>query len=230
MLRTVRDDWRSSLPSEKELIFRSGINGIEGLHVGFGVVLNEALQLRKWGQLERAQEQVAVSADLCERVTSPLAGMLSALEAHARHFGTLPSVDPLRPENFRGEAAKQIAWRNETLSRVLWRQHHRFLHKLRSLGEIAQRMTHTYRGAATRVAEVSSLSARLDWEVLDCVHFDLSTALSETKVLLKSFLVALPEAEVHFFHERLATSLCPAREQTAPPTTTNGRVPLFRRQ
>jgi trans-aconitate methyltransferase len=39
------------------------------------------------------------------------------------------------------------------------------------------------------------------WECLDDCHFDLNTCLRETIVLLKSFLVAIPENELDGFEQ-----------------------------
>jgi hypothetical protein len=41
------------------------------------------------------------------------------------------------------------------------------------------------------------------WEALDHCHFDLNTCLRETFVLLKSFLMVLPDEQIAAFEEEL---------------------------
>lgn len=222
--RTVFQDWYARLCPEKGDVFEDCVSGIEVFHRTFSVALNEALEFKKSGRYGPVRHQVAISADLCERFAPQLAGLFLALEQHSQHYGTLPSVDALEPENFRGDAARGLARRNLNLSVVLWGQNNRFLFKLRSLHEITSCSAVAYREAAIRVVEGSSIGPRQDWAALDSCHYDLTTALSEAKVLLKSFLVALPDEEIQYFRERLA--LC----TSAMRTEADRRTATFRRQ
>lgn len=222
--RTVRQDWRLKLPPEKNSVFSSVSSTIQSSHSVFGIVLDEGMQLSQFGDRRVVAEQASLSADLCERFVAPLCGTLDALERHARHFGTLPSVDSLKADNFRGDSTRQAARRNEVLSQVLWRQHNRFLHKLRTLHDMAHSLATVYRATVTRIIEDSSVSPRLDWAALDCIHYDLTTCLSETTVMLKSFLVALPEEELDFFSEQVAKATSAVR------IVSNRRAAAFRRQ
>ena len=120
--------------------------------------------------------------------------------------------------------ARRAASLNDLLSQLLWRHHLRFLHKLRTLSEITFNVSSIYRNAVDRVSEGSSISCQQDWDALECAHLDLSTAFSEATVLLKCFLVALPDHEVKFFGEQLAS----ATSEQNP--ALNRRAPSFRRQ
>jgi hypothetical protein len=222
--RTVRQDWRTKLSEDKHSVYLYGCNAVQTAHDVFGIVLDEALQLSRERDPQLAAEQAKLSADLCERFVAPFCGMLSALESHARHFGTLPSVDSLNPGHFRGSPAQQAARRNEVLSQVLWRQHNRFLHKLRTLNEMSYSLAAAYRSAVNQIAEGLSSDPRGDWATLDCIHYDLTTCLSEGTVLLKSFLVALPDGELRFFSEHLAKAISAVR------LVSNRRAVAFRRQ
>lgn len=222
--RSVFQDWYARLCPEKYDVFEDCLSHIVTAHNIFGVALNEALELRKHSRSNGIRRQVEISADLCERFAPQLAGLFLALEQHAQHYGTLPAVEALCPENFRGEAARSLARKNLNLSLVLWSQNNRFLHKLRSLHEITWSCASVYRGASTHIVEGSSIGPRQDWNALDNCHYDVTTALSEAKVLLKSFLLALPDKELQYFRERLA--LC----TTATRVEADRRTALFRRQ
>jgi hypothetical protein len=221
---TVRRDWHSPLTDDKDLVFMLGVNTVTNSYDIFGIELDEGLRSFRRGQPVLAREHTLVSADLCERFVGPLSGLLSALEQHARHYGTLPTVDPLHAEHFRGDAPRRAAALNDLLSQVLWRHHLRFMHKLRTLSEITFNLCSSYRNVAERVAEGSSISCRQDFDALECAHFDLTTAFREATVLLKCFLVALPDQEVKFFGEQLASAT------SAESFALNRRAPSFRRQ
>ena len=222
---TVRQDWRAELTKRKNKAFRYGIELIEPLHYMFGVALNEAIGLRNRGNLDLAREQIRVSINLCHRCVESLSALLLTLERHARHFGTLPSVEPLDVENFQGEAAKFRARMSFTLSMVLWGQHSLYLHKVKDLGRLVNDQDELYAVTAERVADGYSVFPKFDWDVLDGVHYDLTTAVSEAKILLKCFLVAMPEAEVRHFHRQVATATTLAARAEA-----NGRAAAFLRQ
>jgi len=174
--------------------------------------------------MDLACEQVTVSADLCDRFAGSLEGLVQALGMHARYFGTLPSVNPLDPEFFTGSTARKAASMNSLLSHVLFKQNNRFLHKLWTLGEMASDIGIEYRALVMQVAEGMNASVQQDWEQLSSLQFDLTTSLRETTVVLKSFLVSLPGAEVGCFRDGLVESLAAAS------SVADRRAVAFRRQ
>lgn len=222
---SVRRDWRSQLNDEKDRAYRSGLRDLEQSYNMFGIALNEAMDLRNRSQLDMAREQVRFSVPLCQRFAGLLSILLLTLERHSRHFGTLPNVEPLNGENFRSQTAKYKAKMNATLSLVFWGRHNQFLQKVRALEDLVSDQEESYSAAAERIAEGSSISPKSDWRTLDWVHYDLTTASSESKILLKSFLVAVPDREVRLFqHEMEAV---PPFSHLAEP---DRRAAAFRRQ
>lgn len=222
--RTVRQDWRTELSPEKTIVYERVLAEVRNAHVMYSVALDEAMTLRKWGRLELACEQMSVSADLCGRFAVALEGLLWVLEQHARHFGTLPSVNALDPEFFQGETARRAARTNSLLSRVLWRQQNRFLHKLRTLGEMASELEAENRLLADFIVVGSNVSAAQAWEQLGVLHFDLTSSMSEATVILKCFFVELPGDEVAAFGERLKSTLLSA------PAVADKRAAEYRKQ
>ncbi len=201
--RTVHEDWQAWLPAEKNQLFGATVVELETCYTMLSITLDEALSLRSQGHLLHAREQAGVCAELFRRLAMRLLTALRALEAHGRHFGTLPSVAPLDPEFFRGETAQIIAWKNQLMSRVLFSLRSRFFHKLRNLAEAVEELEEEFREASDEIAAGSSVHPVADWQALDTRHYDLNTCLRETTVLLKCFLCALPNEQVQLFAQKL---------------------------
>ncbi|HET9401189.1 MAG TPA: hypothetical protein VFO34_09570 [Candidatus Acidoferrales bacterium] len=222
---SVRRDWRTRLSDDKDRAYQSGLQDFEPVHNMFGIALNEAIDLKNQGSLDMAREQVRFSIAFCQRFVGLLSILLLTLERHSRHFGTLPNVEPLDVENFRSHTAKHKARMNATLSLVLWGRHNRFIQKVRVLEELVSDQEETYCATAGRIAEGSSISPKQDWRTLDWVHYDLTTASSESKILLKSFLVAVPDREVRLFTQEIE-----AAPPFSQPVEPDRRAAAFRRQ
>jgi hypothetical protein len=210
VIRTVRQDWHAELSEEKLEVFEYVVGQVNPAYVIYSVALDEAIELRKSGRFALAREQATVSADLCDRFAGALEGLLQALARHAEYFGTLPSVNPLDSSLFVSKTARKAAFMNSLLSRVLFQQNNRFLHKLWTLEGMASDIGIKYRNVATQVDDETSASLRKDWELLSCLQFDLTTSLREFTIMLKSYLVSLPGADVASFLDRLVESLATA--------------------
>lgn len=210
--KTVHQDWRAELPTEKSQVYAFARAQAEPAHTIFSMALNEAMMLRRSGKHEMACDQAEVSAELCVRFADVLECVLNVVERHADNFGLLPSEKALDPALFRGETAIRAANMNSLLSGVLLGGRKRFLHKLRTLGEIACAIAEEYRVSTADICEGSS--TKQDWEKLSVLQYDLTTSLSETAVMLKSFIISLPPGQVIAFRDRLTTAL--AAMEAAP--------------
>jgi len=208
--RNVRQDWRTELRAAKLDAFEFALEEVEPASVIFSMALNEAIALWKSNQYDLARDQVNFSADLCDRFATSLDGVLQALNRHAHYRGSLPAVLALNPDLFIGKIARRLAAMNSLLSVVLFTQNNRFLHKLWTLREMVSDNETEYRNIATHAAEGSGSSQRQDWSTLSNLESDLNTTWLETKVVLKSFIVSMPEAEVGSFRSRLVVSLAAA--------------------
>jgi len=235
--KSLRHDWHAELPSEKSQVFDYAIAQTKPAYVIFSMALNEALMLRRSGKHEMACDQVEVSAELCVRFADTLECLLDVVERHADNFGLLPSVNPLEPLYYVGETAKRAAAMNSLLSTVLFRQHNRFLHKIRTLAEMACKIAEEYRLMTSEVCE--GTSSKDDWDHLSSLQYDLTTSLSEAIVMLKSFIISLPSGEVLAFRERLAKALLTSqaaarhtseRASQRRPAVLDRRASTFRRE
>lgn len=219
---SVQQDWRAWLPESKAEVYNAFTQQLESLYLMFSVALDEALALRSCGKLHKSCQAVFVIPSLCKRLAHPLAGLLRALGQHAKHYGTIPNAAPLKPSNFQSARGQRTARMNDLLSRVLLTQRSQFLHKITTLQEMVEDLAEDFRSAAEEVGLGLSVHPQTDWRAVDVAHYDLNTCLREALILLKSFLVAVPESQLGAFQktvrDQMAAPESPSRLQyDAPP-------------
>lgn len=198
---SVKQDWRAWLPQEKDQVFREYVRALESNYNMFSVSLNLAMELRQEGHLGKSLEAIGVSSGLCRRMTELLASMLHSLFDHAKHYGTIPNAAPLEPGNFRGQKGQRFARLSGLLNRVLLSHRLQFLHKVSTLGEMVEELGKEFREAADDLAGRTSANPGSMWKEADTNHYDLNTCLRETIVLLKSFLLVLPNDQLWAFQK-----------------------------
>ena len=199
--RCVQQDWRTSLPEEKALVFQEHERHLESLYNMFSVSLNEAIELKLAGFLVKAWSAIAMTSELCGRLTRPLTGTLRALHEHAKHYGTVPSAAPLNPDNYHGLKGQRSARMSGLLDRVLLSQRLQFLHKVNTLEEMVEDLDRDFRSVANDLAGGLCPDPERGWREVDAGHYDLNTCLRETIVLFKSFLVVLPAGQLTDFEK-----------------------------
>jgi hypothetical protein len=170
------------------------------------VTLDEALDLRRRGSLAQAAEAAAIAGGLCVRFTQSLRLVLSGLQRHAKHFGLVPNAAPLDSENFRGGRVQRTARLTGFLNRVLLSQRSRFIYKAATLQEIVEDLKKDFCETVEDLVSGIHLQNEELWQALDAGHYDLNTCLRETFVLLKCFLVVLPEDQLVSFESELQLS------------------------
>ena len=206
---SVKEDWRAWLPEPKAQVFHKHIQRLESCYAMWSVSLNEAIELRQDGRLGKSIQAIGVSSRLCRLLTEPLAGMLCALLQHAKHYGTVPNAAPLDPANYQGQRGQRSARMSGLLNRVLFTHRLQFLHKVNTLGEMVEDLGKDFRQAADELTAGVSVDPKEMWDEVDTGHYDLNTCLREAIILLKSFLVALPQDQLGAFETTV-------REQSEP--------------
>ena len=196
---SVRDDWRAWLPEPKSRLNDQFSKELETLYCIFSVSLDEALELRRAGSLARAYDAARVSRGVCARFSQSLEMLLACLHRHAKHFGLVPNVASLDPENFRGSRSQRTAKITGFLNRILLSQRSQFIHKAATLRDLVGDLNDEFCKAADELVSGVHFENAAFWETLDRSQFDLNTCLRETIVLLKSFLVAMPDEQVAAF-------------------------------
>jgi hypothetical protein len=200
---TVKRDWIASLPEGSHRLYGAALDELESSYVIQSVTLNEAFDSWAAGRMINAREYATIFAGLLDRLAISLQGVLCAMEEHGRHYGTLPNVEPLVAENFRGIGPQHIARTDYLLARVLFHGRSRFFHKLHALTETLDGIQKETGVAAEALAGHGMASVERECRALEILDYDLNTCLRETVVVLKSFFCVLPIDEVGPFREKL---------------------------
>jgi hypothetical protein len=204
---SVKTDWRARLSQEKNEVYGAYVNEFETSYAMFSISLNEAIELRQAGLLTKCAQVVWMASSLCARLARPLSATLRALGEHAKHYGTIPSSAPLDSCNFQGSREQRSARMSGLLSRVLLTQRSQFLHKISTLHEMVESLDHQFRDTADELASGTSIDPPVSWKALDEAHYDLNTCLRESIVLLKCFIVAVPDDQLAGFQTCVATHM-----------------------
>lgn len=206
---------------EKSHAYANTLHRLETTYGMFSVTLDEAIGMRRCGRVQMAYRLLAVTPSLCGRLTVPLISLLRAMTTHARHFGTTPSLASLVPENFQHSKRKRAARLHSVFSHALLTRRSQFLYKISTLLELTEGLGTSFCDSIQALGEGSASRPERYWEALDASHFDLNTCLRESVVLLKCFLLALPEKQLAEFQATL--------QMESQPTRTTSRVPAFAR-
>jgi hypothetical protein len=204
---SVQEDWSAWLPPAKAEVFDSCVHQLELFYGMFSVSLNEALELRRTGKSGHSCRVIFVIPGLCARLAVPLERVLHTLGEHARHFGIVPNIAPLDASNFRGAREQHTARMSDLLSHVLLTQRSQFLHKIETLEEMVLSIRKEFYEVASDLGSGVSEAPSEDWRTVDDAHFDLNTCLREAIVVLKSFLVVLPNDQLSVFQKSITAQL-----------------------
>ena len=98
--------------------------------------------------------------------------------------------------NFRTERAQRAARFSSLMGHVLFSERSQFIQKISALEQIVEELGDLFVEAVGQASLADSEARCVSWQALDASHFDLNTSLRETLVLLKSFLVVLPEEQL----------------------------------
>jgi hypothetical protein len=188
----------------------------------FSVALDEAIGLRRGEHIQMAHQVLAVAPALCDKLTTSLIALLRSMTLHARHFGTAPSLASLDPSNFQQCRSQRVARFNGVFSHVLLTRRSQFLYKISTLMELTEELGTSFNDAVEVIGDVSPSQWGRYWDMLDASHYDLNTCLRESVVLLKCFLLALPDKQLAEFQGTLleqtqSVRLAPRTSRTPVP-------------
>lgn len=214
---SVSRDWRSLLSAEKSRTYLDALRDLETSYAMFSVNLDEAIGLRRNGHIAKAHQAVSVSPALCKRLADLLVTLLRAMLAHAKHFRVTPNLSPLDPENFQRAKSRRAASFNGICSRIFLTQRSQFLHKISTLLELVENLNECFSRAAEALNDPDSVQPEREWDMLDASHYDLNTCLRESIVLLKCFLIALPEEQLVEFNSALHGAPAPSSSPLLAP-------------
>jgi hypothetical protein len=201
--RSILSIWLGHLTAEKAAVYEPSVRDLETGYSLMSVALDEGLRLSETGELWAARKSAELCGELAERHAGLLCGALGTMERRSRHFGTLPEVQPLDAENFRGEGARKASKWNALLHKVLFSARARWFHKLLTLEEILWEVRQTFVETAEKLADGLSVAPARDWSTLEQAHDDWNTCLRECTILLKCLLATLAPGEVEELRREL---------------------------
>lgn len=207
---SVQQDWRAFLPEAKSSFFCAHSRELENAYLMLSVTLNEAIELGRRGHIVKACRAAEVTPELCDLLVLRLSSVLHAMRRQARHFGVVPNLAPLEASNFRTERAQRTARFSSLMTHVLLSERSQFIQKVSALEQIVEDLGDSFVEAARHVEPGDATDFSVSWHALDACHFDLNTCLRETLVLVKSFLVVLPEEQLDLLDFTIR-GLCRAR-------------------
>lgn len=188
---SVLQDWTAALPREKNQLFKIVVRRWELSYAMMSVALDDALSMRARGELVCARQQISITSELLERFAAGLLSACNILEDKGRSVGDLPTVEPLKPEFFRGATGRRAACWSELLHLVLFADRARFFQKLRILSETLNELNCEFKKVSEGLSHGVLGQGDVFWKTLECIHYDLTTCLRESEVLFKSFLRVL---------------------------------------
>jgi hypothetical protein len=195
------------LPAGMDRLFDSTRCELEASNAIVNVTLDEALCLCRQGDIGLSFEQAVVFGGLFDRLALRLRMILSAVKERGAHFPILPRVTALVPGNFRGAKSQKISRTNSLLANVVFHARTRFFHKLYGLSEITEELQEGVREVIDEFDPHSLPATNEAWQRLEVFAYDLNTCTSEVTVVLKSFLHALPDAELAGFQQELTAQV-----------------------
>jgi hypothetical protein len=193
----VCEDWVSALPRDKAAAFEAIVQRWECTYAMMSISLDDALSLRRQGELVCARAQLSVAAELLEPLAESLTSHCDTLSMYGRRLRALPVVEPMNSSFFRSNIGQSAASWNGILHHVLFGGRSRFFHKLRILSDTITQLSSEFREAAGDITKGLAVQPGHSWENLDDLHFDFNTCLRETEVVLKSFLRVFPADQLH---------------------------------
>jgi len=212
----VCEDWITILPRDKAKTFDALVRQWECAYAMMSIALDDAFSLRSRGELVCARQQVSIAAELLERLSESLTSLCEVLSMQGRRLRSLPVVEPLNGGFFRGNTAQSAASWNGILHHVLFGNRSRFFHKLRILSDTIEHIAREFRDAAGDISKGLSIQPSDCWTRLDYLHYDFSTCLRETEVVVKSFLRILPADQLPALNSLLDAPVEPRRLRVKP--------------
>jgi hypothetical protein len=184
-------DWTAALPREKNQLYNIVVRRWELPYAMMSVALDDALSMRARGELVCARQQVSITSELLGRFAASLVSAYNIFEEKAHSVSQLPAVEPLRQEFFRGVTGRKAACWSELVHLVLFGNRARFIQKIKILSDTLSDLDREFKKTSEDLSQGHSDQSGAFWTTLECVHYDMTTCLRESEVLLKSFLRVL---------------------------------------
>ena len=188
--KNVRTEWQTLLSPTSEKAFHQTRHQIERNSSMVGVALNEAMEIRKLGDLDEAIRFLDTGSDVIERFTPNLLSLLKVMIRFSRMMNAITPVNPVLPEDFHLAELTNLAQLNRVLHQILVSAKQRFRLKLYILGKgvsIASRcLIASIRNVITRRS-----TADQEWEEIAKINQDFQKLSNESVESFRALLKGL---------------------------------------
>jgi hypothetical protein len=206
----VQAEWQTLLSPTSEKTFLQTRHQIERNSSMVGVAINEAMEIRKLGDLDEAIRFLDTGSDVIERFTPSLLSLLKVMIRFSRMMSAITLVNPILPQDFHLAELTNLAQLNRILYQILVSAKQRFRLKLYILGKgvtIASRyLIQSIRNVVTHRSAVDQ-----EWEEIAKIGQDFQKLSNESVQSFHALLAGLSADAA----KDLARALClPEGSQT----------------
>jgi hypothetical protein len=209
--KNVQTEWQTLLSPNSEKTFLQTRHQIERNSSMVGIAIDEAMEIRKLGDLDEAIRFLDTGSDVIERFTPNLLSLLKVMIRFSRMMSAITPVNPVLPQDFHLAELTNLAQLNRVLHQVLVSAKQRFRLKLYILGKgvsIASR----YLVASIRNVISSRSMADQEWEEIAKISQDFQKLSNESVQSFRALLKGLSTDAA----KELARALC-LPEESHPP-------------
>jgi hypothetical protein len=218
--KKIQSEWETLLSPASERTFLQTRNHVERSSSMVGVAINEAIEMRKLGDLDEAIRFLDTSGDVIERFTPNLLSLLKVMIKFSRMMSAITPVSPILPHDFHLAELTNLAYLNRMLHHFLISARQRFRLKLYLLGKgVAIASRYLLQGIKNVVTRRSA--ADQEWEEIAKIGQDFQRLSNESVQSLRALLEALSTDAA----KELAKALCfPEKSQVRIQNATSQRL------
>jgi hypothetical protein len=133
--RKVRSEWHALLSPRGQTLFESARKEIESHSLMLDVAMNEALSIKKLGDLDEAIRFLNIGCEVIERFTPNLLSLLSVMARFSRMVSAIAPIDPLVPKDFHLAELVSLAHLHRLMNQVVVSTKQRFRLRIFVLGK-----------------------------------------------------------------------------------------------
>ncbi len=214
--KKVQNEWETLLSPTNERTFLQTRSQIETSSSMVGMAINEAIEVRKLGDLDEAIRFLDTSGEVIERFTPNLLSLLKVMIKFSRMMSAITPVSPILPHDFHLAELTNLAYLNRILHQILISTRQRFRLKLYLLGKGVAIASRYLLQGIKNVVTCRNAEDR-EWEEIARIGQDFQRLSNESVQSLRSLLEALSSDAAKEFAKALYTGKSHVRMQNTIP-------------
>ena len=188
--KKIRSDWQTLLSPAGEKIFDHARVEIETNTTMVGVAVQEALAIKRLGDIDEALRFLNIGSEVIERFTPNLLSLLTVMTKFSRMVSAMAPVNPLLPDSFHLAELTNLAHLQRILHQMLISTKQRFRLKLFIIGK---GISITTRYLLLRIRDIVTHRSQADkeWEEIIGIGNDFQKLSQESVQSFHALLEAL---------------------------------------